>query len=93
MLFTHNPPLQIGNQQNHAADNLQLQSQHAMANLGSLYRDGQGVPQSYERAAEQYKQSAAKGEPVSLRNQAKLHLQIVSETMHHSDIEFQATLF
>ena len=45
--------------------NSQLQSQLGMMALGKLYSDGQGVPQSYERAAELYKQSAAMGEAVS----------------------------
>ena len=47
-----------------------------MANLGSHYPQGQGVPQSYERAAELYKQSAALGDPVSQRDQAQSHMQI-----------------
>ena len=45
--------------------NSQLQSQGAMYNLGLLYAQGQGVPQSYERAIELYKQSAAQGDAVS----------------------------
>ena len=52
--------------------NSQLQSQMAMSNLGSLYEEGQGVPQSYERAAELYKQGAALGDPVSQRDQAQV---------------------
>ena len=36
--------------------NSQLQSQKAVYNLGLLYAEGKGVPQSYERAAELYKQ-------------------------------------
>ena len=51
--------------------NSQLQSQDAMNNLGILYVQGQGAPQSYERAAELFKQSAALGEPVSQRDQAQ----------------------
>ena len=48
----------------------------AMSNLGVLYYKGQGVPQSYERAAELYKQSAAQGNPpVSQRDQ--VHMQIL----------------
>ena len=49
----------------------------AITNLGVLYYEGQGVPQSYERAAELYKQSAAQGEPVSQRDQAQFHMQIL----------------
>ena len=60
--------------------NSQLQSQMAMSNLGTLYAQGQGVPQSYERAAELYKQSAAQGEPVSQRDQAHFNLQIFKQT-------------
>ena len=48
----------------------------AMSNLGLLYEEGQGVPQSYERAAELYKQSAALGDAVSQRDQAHFQLQI-----------------
>ena len=59
--------------------NSQLQSQMAMSNLGSLYAQGQGVPQSYERAAELYKQSAAQGHPVSQRDQAQFHPQIFKQ--------------
>jgi len=33
----------------------------ALCNLGWCYDTGEGVPQSYERAAELYKQAAAKG--------------------------------
>ena len=51
-------------------DNSQFATQVAMLNLGNLYREGLGVPQSYERAAELYKQSAAMGNTVSQRNQA-----------------------
>ena len=36
-----------------------------MVSLGILYFKGQGVPQTYERAAELFKQSAALGGPVS----------------------------
>ena len=43
-------------------------------NLGNLYFQGLGVPQSYERAAELWKQSAAKGKPVSQRNQAQFQM-------------------
>jgi TPR repeat protein len=41
-----------------------LQKGHTNAQflLGSLYCDGLGVPQSYERAAELYTQAAAKGQ-------------------------------
>ena len=60
--------------------NSQLQSQMAMSNLGTLHEEGQGVPQSYERAAELYKQGAALGEPVSQRDQAQFHLQIFNRT-------------
>ena len=49
----------------------------AMSNLGFLCEKGQGVPQSYERAAELFKQSAAQGEPVSQRDQAQFHMQIL----------------
>ncbi len=59
--------------------NSQLQSQLAMANLGILYAQGQGVPQSYERAAELFKQSAARGNAVSQRDQAQFHLQIFKQ--------------
>ena len=59
--------------------NWQLHNQTAVTNLGSLYFEGQGVPQSYERAAELWKQSAAKGEPVSQRDQAQFHLQIFEQ--------------
>ena len=45
-----------------------------MYNLGAIYEAGQGVPQSYERAAELYKQGAARGDAVSQRDQAQLHL-------------------
>ena len=47
--------------------NSQLQSQGAMLNLGYLYFQGKGVPQSYERAVELWKQIAALGNPVSQR--------------------------
>ena len=52
----------------------------AMVNLGALYENGQGVPQSYERAAELWKQSAALGHPVSQRDQAQFHPQIFKQT-------------
>ena len=51
-----------------------------MYNLGLVYHEARGVPQSYERAAELYKQSAAKGYPVSQRDQAQFHLQIYKQT-------------
>ena len=51
--------------------NSQFQSQNAMYNFGVLYKNGQGVPQSYQMAAELYKQSAAQGEPASQRDQAQ----------------------
>ena len=35
-----------------------------MGALGSLYRNGRGVPQSHERAVELFKQSAAQGDPI-----------------------------
>ena len=60
--------------------NSQLQYQTAMSNLGTLYEAGQGVPQSYERAAELYKQGAAQGDAVSQRDQAHFHLQIFKRT-------------
>ena len=50
-----------------------------MANLGGLYFHGQGLPQSYERAVELFKQSAAKGNPVSQRDQAQFHMQIFKQ--------------
>ena len=50
--------------------NSQLQSQDALTNLGALYFEGQGVPQSFERAVELWKQGASKGQPVSQRDQA-----------------------
>ena len=58
----------------------------AMVNLGNLYSEGQGVPQSYERAAELYKQGSALGHPVSQRDQAHFHLQILKQTslLYHS---------
>ena len=56
--------------------NSKLLSQMAITNLGLLYYKGQGVPQSYERAAELFKQGAALGNPVSQRDQAKFHLQL-----------------
>ena len=49
-----------------------------MNNLGALYYEGQGVPQSYERAAELWKQSAAQGGTVSQRDQAQVHMQIAN---------------
>ena len=64
--------------------NSQLQSQTAMANLGSLYREGQGVPQSYERAAELYKQSAAQGNAVIQRDQAQFHMQNLHNSRSNS---------
>ena len=77
LLFTHNPTLHIRNKQFAKSINSQLQSQKAMGNLGTLCAQGQGVPQSYERAAELFKQSAAQGEPVRQRDQAQFHLQIL----------------
>ena len=64
--------------------NSQLQSQGAMVNLGIIYEDGQGVPQSYERAAELFKQSAALGNAVSQRDQAQFHMQ----NLHNSRSNF-----
>ena len=60
--------------------NSQLQSQRAMVSLGLFYAQGQGVPQSYERAAELYKQGAALENPVSQRDQAQFHPQIFKQT-------------
>ena len=54
-------------------------SADAMVNLGLLYAKGQGVPQSYERAVELYKQSAAQGNAVSQRDQAHFLLQIFKQ--------------
>ena len=51
-----------------------------MVNLGLLHEKGQGVPQSYERAAELYKQGAALGDAVSQRDQAHFLLQIFKQT-------------
>ena len=56
--------------------NSQLESQVAMYILGLLHQKGQGVPQSYERAAELFKQAAALGDAVSQRDQAQFHMQI-----------------
>ena len=57
--------------------NSQLESQVAMYILGLLHQKGQGVPQSYERAAELYKQGAAGGNAVSQRDQAHFHMQFL----------------
>ena len=76
LVFAHNPPLPIRNAQFTKSTNSQLQSQLAVSILGALYEAGQGVPQSYGRAAELYKQGAAQGEPVSQRDQARIHVQI-----------------
>ena len=76
--FTHNPPLHIRNSQFTKRMNSQLQPQTAMSNLGTLYAQSQGVPQSYERAAELYKQSAAQGNAVSQSDQAQFHHAILS---------------
>ena len=48
-----------------------------MSNLGLLYEEGQGMLQSYERAAELYKQGAALGDAVSQRDQAQVYMQIL----------------
>ena len=55
--------------------NSQLQSQGAMAGLGTLYSEGKGVPQSIKRAVELWKQSAAQGDAVRQRDQAQVHMQ------------------
>ena len=60
--------------------NSQFHLQDAIANLGALYEEGQGVPQSYERAAELYKQGAALENPVSQIDQAHFQLQIFKRT-------------
>ena len=54
-----------------------------MKNLGLLYEKGQGVPQSYERAVELYKQSAAQGNPVSQRDQAHFHEQYSRSNLNY----------
>ena len=61
--------------------NSQLQSQFAIGNLGCLYEEGKGVSQSYERAAELYKQGAAQGDPVSQRDQAQFHMKIFKRSV------------
>ena len=53
--------------------NSQLQSQNAITNLGALYYEGQGVPQSYKRAAELYKQSAAQGDTYGRTNLGNMY--------------------
>ena len=55
-----------------------------MSSLGGLYGEGHGVPQSYERAAELFKQSAAKENAVSQRDQAQFHMQF----LHYSRSKF-----
>ena len=55
-----------------------------MSNLGSLYLQGQGMPQSYESAAELYKQSAAQGNAVIQRDQAQFHTQNLHNSRSNS---------
>ena len=68
----------------------------AMSNLGNLYFKGQGVPQSYERAAELYKQGAAQGNAVSQRDQAHFQLQVFKQTFlvftHNPPLHISRTL-